>query len=194
MDLLDKQIMDYLKSEVKAISRSERFRVPPSEEDFYLFITGKLEGRALADFLDYLKTEESAQIIVTKARTLVANEHEVEEEKVPAHWTSAAKDLLSKGSVLHCPYCGKQITPFKKPIHRQQTNNVLWFAAAVASFAASFYYKHYFYQFLALSLFFGIKWIVDRKSSKTQILIYKALKDEEEHVRSIDLHKTQSHL
>ena len=194
MDLLDKQIKDYLKKEIAMLQKSGTRVISPDAEDFYEFITEKLEGKALDDFMDYLSKDEYAQTIVRKARALAANEHESDGEKVPDHWFKDAKNLLPKGPGIHCPHCGKGITPFKSPAGRQQIINFLWLGAAAASFIASFFYKHYFYQFLALSLFFGIKWAIDQKAARAQILIYKALKEEGSSDDSRDLHKHSSRL
>ena len=194
MDLLDNQIKDCIIKEMAALQKFDRRPVSPDAENFYEFITGKLEGKALDDFLVYLKSDESAQMIVKKARALATDDDEADKEKVPKAWISGVKNLLPKGPGIHCPHCGKGITPFKNSRGRRQIINFLWLGTAAASFIASFFYKHYFYQFLALSLFFGIKWIVDQRAASTRTLIYKALKNEESSSNSGDLHKHSSRL
>jgi hypothetical protein len=64
---------------------------------------------------------------------------------------------------------------------------------ALISFGLSFVVRHYFMQFLAVTLLAGVKAIVDWRSAKTQILIYRALSAEpgpEQH----RLHQHSSHL
>ena len=112
----------------------------------------------------------------------------------PLEWVQKAKNLFSKRAIIQCPHCRKPITPFKKPLKTQNLINLFWLALSAASFLCSFVTRRYFFQCLALALFFGIKWAVDQKATKTQILIYKALKDEDPSVHSRDLHNKVSHL
>ena len=193
MDALDKQIKSYFEREVSLLPRESR-RMAPSTEDFYRFVTDALEGKALDDFLDYLKAAPEAQKMVARARVLMDDEEDAEKEKAPADWVRDAKALFFKSPVARCPHCGKQITPFKRPVKRQNIYNFLWLLSSAISFLASFFYRRYFYQCLALALFFGIKWILDRRVTKTQILIYKALTGEQSSTHSRDLHKSSSHL
>lgn len=52
----------------------------------------------------------------------------------------------------------------------------LFLIMAIISFLLSFIFSRYFLQFLTATIIFGIKWIVDSKSSKTLIMIYEAWK------------------
>ena len=119
-------------------------------------------------------------------------EQTVSAQEVPAEVLRKAKDLM--GRRISCPHCGRAITPFKKPHSRQMLVNLLWLASAASMFLLSFVFPHYFFQFLVLTLLAGFKWIVEQRSSKTQILIYKALKEEESGSRLKDLHKSPSRL
>ncbi len=194
MDTLDKQIKDFFTREISKLSKGSRLKGDPAIEDFYEFVMGKLEGKALDDFLDYLKGNPEAQKMAAQARTLVLNERESEKETVPAGWTQQAKELVLKNSAVRCPYCMKPITPFKKPLKTQNLYNFLWLALSIIAFLISFATRRYFLQCLAVALFFGIKWAVDQKATKTQILIYKALKDDDLSGHSRDLHNTPTHL
>ena len=112
----------------------------------------------------------------------------------PLEWIQEAKNLFPKPVIIQCPYCRKPITPFKRPLKTQNLINLLWLALSAVSFLCSFVARGYFFQCLALALFFGIKWAVDQKATKTQILIYKALKDDETATHHRDLHNKASHL
>lgn len=52
----------------------------------------------------------------------------------------------------------------------------LYLILAIISFAFSFIMPRYFIQFLVATLLFGIKWIVDAKSTKMLVMIYEAWK------------------
>ena len=103
-----------------------------------------------------------------------------ETREVPPGLVQKAKDLVPavRPGVGKCPHCGKPVTPFKNG-GIPGPWNLLWFVSAGVSLALSFYFKPYFMQFLVLTLLLGYKGIVDQRALKTQILIYKALSDEE---------------
>ena len=125
---------------------------------------------------------------------LMAEAADLSSVEPPPEWVQAAKNLFPKPAIIQCPYCRKPITPFKRPLKTQNLINLLWLALSAVSFLCSFVARGYFFQCLALALFFGVKWAVDQKSTKTQVLIYKALKDEDPGIRSRDLHNKVSHL
>ena len=108
--------------------------------------------------------------------------------KTPELWVTRAKSLMSaQKSDLKCPHCGKGITPFKSPVSKQVLMGWLWLGLSAAGFMASFVFKLYFLQCLALCLIFGFKFIVDRKQTKTQIVIYKAMENDKDFQRQHNL-------
>ena len=118
-----------------------------------------------------------------KARKIYEQSAQAEGEKVPQELIRKAKNLMNATRRVSCPHCGKGITPFKKPIVKQFFWNVIWLSGAVATFAFSFVFRRFFLQFLVAALLFGVKWIVDQKAARTQILIYKALNEsDKEHL------------
>ena len=103
---------------------------------------------------------------------------EAETEIVPEEFILKAKNLFRKPS-----------------LKKQKIWNGVWALLAAASFAGSFLVPRYFFQFLAVFLFFGFRWIVGERAARTQILIYKALKENQETLpKSRDLHHPESHL
>ena len=52
----------------------------------------------------------------------------------------------------------------------------IYLVLAIISFSLSFIMPRHFVQFLVATLLFGIKWIVDAKSTKMLIMIYEAWK------------------
>ena len=103
-----------------------------------------------------------------------------ENREVPTELVQQAKDLIPAarpGAV--CPHCGKPVTPFKRSPKAQKAWNALWLIASAGSFALSFAFPRYFFQLLVATLLCGVKWIVENRVMKTQILIYKALSEGE---------------
>ncbi|MBI1976663.1 MAG: hypothetical protein HYS56_04055 [Candidatus Omnitrophica bacterium] len=49
-----------------------------------------------------------------------------------------------------------------------------WLMAAIVSFGCSFFFRRYFVQFSAAALFFGIKWIVETRTTKVLIAVQDA--------------------
>lgn len=60
--------------------------------------------------------------------------------------------------------------PFMKKIN-------IYLAGAVITFSLSFIMPRFFIQFLVATMLFGIKWIVDSKSTRMLIMIYEAWKN-----------------
>ena len=193
MDKIDQAIKDYL-----VRNRGVRFGrrdkgLYPSTEEFYSFIADELEGAELERMLSHLAIHPEDQELVSKARELLKSERESERTEVPIELSRKVKNLVSGTAKLMCPHCGKAITPFKRPPQRQVFWNLLWMGAGAVSFILSFVFHRYFLQFLALGLFFGMKWVVDQKATKTQIMIYKALEQDQEKP-SHSGHRVGSHL
>lgn len=117
-------------------------------------------------------------------------------EVVPPELVAKAKKLFSSpAQKLSCPHCGKAITPFKSPLSRQRIKNVVWAFLALACFGGSFLAPKYFFQFLAAFIFFGFRWILDQRATKTQIFVYKSLREgEASESKGRDLHQPSSHL
>ena len=190
MDNLDSHIKDYLTD--KASLPGDRGAYPTSE-DLYRFVMDELQGEALEKMAAHLRDHADDQAVVVKARELLKNERGAQGEPVPAEWIERAKSLMAPA--LKCPHCGKAITPFKSPERTQKFRNAVLFLAAAAAFILSFAYRRYFFQFVALAVLLGVKWIVDQKSMKTQILIYRALREDEGKTHPHkDLHRISSHL
>ncbi len=52
----------------------------------------------------------------------------------------------------------------------------IWPILSLSSFTASFFVPRYFIQFLALAIILGLKWIFDRETTRTLIMVYNAWK------------------
>ena len=117
-------------------------------------------------------------------KNYLSKNREIREIKVPQHALRGAKNLMGAQRSVACPHCGKAITPFKKPVSAQALWNGLWLLGMVVSFSLSFVFPRFFLQFLAAALLFGVKWIVDQKATRPQILIYKALLKEDDELIS----------
>lgn len=178
MDKTETMLKEYLEKERSRTGLGRRPGAYPEAHDLAAFIEDKLKGAELERMLDHLRDHRQDAELVLAARRLMAGSSESEGTQVPAEFVARAKSLMP-GRTAACPHCGKPITPFKKPPARQRWLNALWLAGMTVSFALSFVFPARFYQCLAAALLFGIKWIVDQKATRTQILIYKALEDGE---------------
>ncbi len=194
MDALDNTLKTYFKNALAAAGGRARAVAWPSEEEFCLFIDDRLKGEALERVLDCLRREPEAREMVLRARQLIRDGSESGPERVPAASLERAKALMPAGPALSCPHCGKAVTPFKKPLSAQARLNFIWLVLASAAFVASFFYPRYFLQCLTLALVFGVKWIFDARALKTQIMIYKALQEDQAPAHSSRLHNPSGHL
>ena len=196
MDKIETCLKEYFEKErgsLAAGSGAARGRDYPEAGDFYLFLTDKLDGPALLKMLGHLKHHPEDQQYVSRARELMDNLKESEQELVSQEAINRAKALMAGGPDPACPHCGRSISVFRKSPVKQNLQNKCWLAAGAASFLLSFVFPGYFMQCLAIAFLAGVKWIVDERAAKTRIMIYKAL-TENSGDESKDLHRVSSHL
>ena len=193
-DKIDQLIKNYFQKRSAGVSGQRDSAVYPDSGILYSYLNDELEDRNLERMVSFLKNNPEAQELVLKARQIMGSESGWENENVPPALVQRAKRLMTAGDAFGtCPHCGKRITPFKKPLSSQRWKNIVWLALGASTFALSFVVHRFFYQFLAATLLFGFKWIVEQRATKTQIMIYKALSEEsgsEKH----RLHQHSSHL
>ncbi len=179
----------------------------PDDDELYRYVTDQMSADEKDRMLSVLRSNAQAQELVLELRRNLNDMQASGGEQVPGRLLDSAKKLPLAKKAVRCPYCGKSITPFKEPLQRQRWLNFLWASLGLFFFALSFLVRHYFMQCLGCSLFFGVKWIVASRSTKTQVLIYKALKDADHSEpndccgpgvrrtqRSVDLHSGDSRL
>ncbi len=66
--------------------------------------------------------------------------------------------------------------PRPSPVLAGLIKRNVWLIAFMSSFAASFFLPRFFLQFLILSVIFGLKWVFDKASTRTLVMIYHAWK------------------
>lgn len=192
METLDLKLKAYLERERALLGGGRRPGAYPDTGELVQFLNNKLKGAELDRMLEHLRVSPEDRALIEKARLLTEAESASAQGEVPRALVARAKGLVkpvSKGAS-SCPHCGKAITPFKGPLAAQKLKNAAWLVGAVVSFGLSFKYPHYFVQFLVVTLLFGVKFIVDQKATKTQILIYKALESD----NKAHLHEHRSRL
>lgn len=175
MDAIEKEIQRYFASRPAPLGRRASAGWP-DEGDFYRYLTDRMEGEELGRMVAHLRTDDEDRRFVAGVRELFGRMAEADGEGVPADLVARAAGL-SKGasSAVSCPHCRRAITPFKSPPVKQKLFNALWLAAGCVFLAVSFYVPKYFIQWTALGALCLMKWIVDSKQTRTQILVYKAL-------------------
>lgn len=57
-----------------------------------------------------------------------------------------------------------------------------WLFAGLFFFILSFVFRHYFFQFLAISVILGFKWVMEGESAKRVIMIFKGIQEKEKKV------------
>ncbi len=178
MDKLDTIIKDYLEEKRRPMLGQRPVTGYPTTEDLYRFIAEDLRGEELRRMLDHLTRSAEDTELVRGARALLGKTQEAQRVEVPAELVRRAKALF----------------PDKPKATGPGSRRYLWLGLAVAAFALSFVWPRYFFQCLVLTLLFGAKWIADERAAKTQVLIFKALRQDEEPSDSKDWHRTQGRL
>lgn len=92
-----------------------------------------------------------------------------EKERLTDH-IAICRDCLEKAVSAY-----ESVKLFKRKVKPMKKVN-LYIVLLAASFLLSFVMPRYFLQFLVATLLFGIKWIVDSKSTKMLVMIYEAWK------------------
>ena len=96
----------------------------------------------------------------------------------------ACRNAIPVGSRF-CPLCGVAIAPPKKNLafllaRRQSFSELLrahiWFILSLAAMAASFFFRKYFMQCIAIAIIFGAKWILDQAQFRIYGEILNSLK------------------
>lgn len=178
MEDLDSVLKDFLARRRNPPGGTRLEAEYPTSQDFHRFIMNEMNEAEEKKMLNHLKEYPEDQALVTQARQLIDQMAEADSQTVPSKTIRRAKALFGKENRVQCPHCGKSITPFKQPPRLQLFWGALWLGLGLASFSLSFVFPGYFFQFLVAALLFGIKWIVDQKARKTQVLIYRALRED----------------
>ena len=63
----------------------------------------------------------------------------------------------------------------KKPNILRVLKQQKWFILSMLSLGMSFFIKRYFFQFLTLSLIFGLKWALSAEGSRNLVMIFRSL-------------------
>lgn len=148
----------------------------PSPEALAQYVLGTPSIGKLYDIGSHVKGCKSCNELVEGALLYSAYGKDIKLENVPAKLRNAVKslnpDYKQKGQ--------KVMAYFKKNI---------WLILSLASFATSFFTPRHFLQFLILTILFGLKWVFDKETTRTLIMVYNAWKkhdkDSEEKLEEI---------
>lgn len=159
--------------------------VYPDAEDFLRYLTGKMSPEEEDRMVLHLSSNAEDQAFVLRARRMLGSADRPVSALVPQRLIRAAQALRSPDL---CPHCGKAL-PLRKPSPPRAWMKNTLLGSALAAFTLSFVFPRHFLQWLALAVVLGVKWAIDLKAFRTQLLIYKAITDEPR-----DLHRHSSHL
>ena len=151
---LEALIAEHLKSRLGGATRTA-----PSTDDYYRYLTGQINENENEKMIRFLAgSPEDQQFVLSLKRMQEEAESSI----------TVPDSLLSKAKAL-------QVSRKAAP---QNLLIVLWLILAIVSFGLSFVFKRYFFQCLAVALFFGFKWALDLRAAKTKIMMYRALDKE----------------
>lgn len=93
---------------------------------------------------------------------------------------SAYEKQVNVGTV---PHKVRERAKSLNPVHKTKGRKIMdylkrniWFVFSLTSLIASFFISRYFLQFLILAVIFGLKWVFNKQSTRTLIMIYNAWK------------------
>lgn len=147
----------------KKIGLPERGSDCPSPEALAQYALGAPSAAELYDIGAHIERCKSCGEVIDSAFLYSVYGSNVKLENVPAKMKEAAKLLnptyRSRGS---------------KPVALIRKN--IWFVLCVTSFIVSFFVPRHFLQFLILAVIFGFKWVFDKETTRTLIMVYNAWK------------------
>lgn len=135
----------------------------PSCEALAQYALGTPSIGELYDIGNHARSCKACGEIIESALLYSACGKEIKLEDVPARVRNKAKSV-------NPAYMRKD----KKLMAYLKKN--IWFIFCLASFIASFFAPRHFLQFLVMSVIFGLKWVFDKETTRTLIMVYNAWK------------------
>lgn len=168
----DKWIKDALRPAPDAADRSDI-----ATEDLARYVDGRMGEEEERALLERLNSDRPLQDLILSLRE--GGVPDADRTDVPADWMRRAK-ALSTGAPdgLECPHCHRQISAAQSAVlRRRKWLTYAWLGGCLLSFAASFWVPRYFVQWTVLAALLGLKWILDARTVRSQVLIYRALQE-----------------
>lgn len=160
----DKNLDNVLKTYfTKKTDMPERGKDCPSCEALAQYVLGTPSIGELYDIGSHVRSCKACGEIVEGALLYSAYGKEIKLQDVPASVRNKAKTV----NPAYARKDKKLMTYLKKNI---------WFILCIASFIVSFFASRHFLQFLTLAFIFGLKWVFDKETTRTLIMVYNAWK------------------
>jgi len=157
---MDKILKTYF---TEKIDLPERGKDCPSTEALTQYVLGAPSVGELYDIGNHVKSCKACGELIESALLYSAYGKDIKLENVPTKVKNAAKSL----DPAYRRKEHKLMAYFKKNI---------WFILCMASFTASFFTPRHFLQLLILAVIFGLKWVFDKETTRTLIMVYNAWK------------------
>lgn len=146
----------------------------PTEEEWYRYLTAREDDPRLETLSVRIASDPELRTFAEELRRLAESAEAGEAGgAAPPDWVERAVHA-GREKTGRCPACGRPKAAPAPPAARRWID-AAWLAASAAAFTASFAVPRYFQQCLALAVLCGIKWIVNRRQTRTQILIARSL-------------------
>ena len=160
----DKELDNMLKAHFsKQIEIPEKSADCPPIETLGRYVLGALGADELYNIGNHVKSCKFCSELIEDALLYSAYEKHIDTSAVSGKVKNMAKSL----------------NPRYKTKRRKMTNylkNSIWLMLSLASLVSSFFIPRHFLQFLILAVIFGLKWVFDRESTRTLIMIYNSWK------------------
>lgn len=168
----DKWIKEVLKPAASAVEAQEI-----ATEDLVRYVEGRLTEEEERELLERLNADRPLQDLILSLREGASTG--AGQAQVPVDWTRRAQALAAAApDGLECPHCHRQISAARGAVlKRRKWMTYAWLGGCLLSFAASFWVPRYFVQWTVLAALLGLKWILDVRAVRSQVLIYRALRE-----------------
>ncbi len=141
----------------------QRTAACPSVEILERYVSGSLMPDKTDGIGNHLKCCSYCRELIEGALLYIAYERQIKIDDVPRRMKERAKSV-------HPAFNKKRLNMIRT------VKKNIWLLLSLASIVTSFFVARYFLQFLILSVIFGLKWVLDRESLRTLIMIYTTWK------------------
>ncbi|MDP2981539.1 MAG: anti-sigma factor, partial [Candidatus Omnitrophota bacterium] len=113
---------------------------------------------------------------------LVAYESHGRGKKCPMALKQRIKNNIGVAERSSASDAGAKLAKARFAIPKKKRLFLKWLFSAIFFFALSFAFRHYFLQFLAISVVLGFKWVMEGEGAKRVIMIFRGIQEKEKKV------------
>jgi len=153
-----------------------------------------LDEKALSSYMDERLSEAGRKKIelhiadCNACLDMLLVAHEAQRKRFstrpPRHqrWRARLARTILAATIFFESDAGAKLAKARFATPKKKRLGLKWLFSAIFFFALSFAFRHYFLQFLAISIVLGFKWVMEGEGAKRVIMIFKGIQEKEKKV------------